>query len=29
MSYEIKWNRKPIKFLEKLPKDIASRILNK
>lgn len=29
MSYGIKWNPKPSKYLEKLPKEIASRILGK
>lgn len=29
MSYVIKWNDKPLKYLEKLPKDISLRILKK
>lgn len=29
MSYKINWTPKSFKFLEKLPKNIAARILNK
>jgi len=29
MTYTIKWNPKPYKFLEKLPKEITLRILDK
>ena len=29
MSYNIKWNDKPLKYLEKLPKDISLRVLKK
>lgn len=29
MSYSLKWNPKPIKYLEKLPKNISIRILEK
>ena len=29
MSYAIKWNPKPLKFLEKLPKEISKRIIEK
>jgi len=29
MSYGIKWNSKPQKYLENLPKEISLRILNK
>lgn len=29
MSYSIEWKPKPFKFLEKLPKELALRILNK
>ena len=29
MTYLIKWNPKPLNFLEKLPKEISVRIINK
>ena len=29
MSYSVKWNPKPYKFLEKLPKDISLRVVVK
>lgn len=29
MSYTIKWNSKPLKFIEKLPKEISARIVEK
>lgn len=29
MNYTIKWNSKPLKFLEKLPKEISARIVDK
>ena len=29
MSYLVKWNPKPLKFLEKLPKEMSARIINK
>ena len=29
MSYAVKWNKKPLKYLEKLPKVISLRILEK
>lgn len=29
MRYLVKWNPKPLKFLEKLPKEMSVRIVNK
>ena len=29
MNYTIKWNSKPLKFIEKLPKEISVRIVEK
>ncbi len=29
MSYLVKWNLNPLKFLEKLPKEMSVRIVNK
>lgn len=29
MNYTIKWNSKPLKFIEKLPKEISARIVEK
>ena len=29
MSYVVKWNEKPLKYLERLPKEISLRVLKK